>query len=1483
MGIERLLTQPGKSGTTTAPVLAGAGKALGLALGLALTTAAFLPAAGRLLFLSAPQGEVFPDSLVRITIAPNPPGGELPDSCDLFHGPAIAGDRLEGHPSLIAAARSYAKDSTSARFDFKPSDPAPGGTGPQLGLGYHYLVASCRDGESLSPEIPIWIVTRQAATITSPKASEPSSSPTFAWSPVPGVPAYHLLLSDQALNIDAEKGTVSGASVIWQIITTGTSIAYGTPDPSGNFAKIPAPPLSPNVPYNLVVLNNYDGRSALATSAKAQGVKLFTLQAAGGALKPGRNLAPAPGAILTVSKDSAVTFRWTRAAAAAGSGNANTYQVFVYSRETQDGAEVLFPIWRTEVTDTSAVLDAKRTLLSRRYVWKVFAVSASGAGAAGDTTSFEYRNDVQTLTVSVNSAGVSGDTLPLGDVRIAVTPLDGSADPLPFFSNSSGGAEKTLLRGGYSLAFSKDGYVGQTRTVTLESQFPVNLVTVLPEAACRIAGQAIDQTGAGLANVTVTALSAGKRVTAVTDAQGRFLLGVTAGIQSVSLAKPDYRARPDTLLTLAAGADADLGRLMLAKASGSLTGTVANDQGSPLAGCLIAVKNAAGALERSLLTDDKGAFSAFLPPGAYTLEASRSGFTSDRKIVQLAGAAKAAFTLSPGASLVKGRISALTWPTGAASQANPLPGAAVTLTDARRGITLNAESDLRGEFTFSADTGTYVLKAASPVKALPESAVVRIAQPRSTVVRDLALRGFASILGTIRISPETVVDPAAVTVSLFSPVRGAVVATATPQLAPESGAAGAMSFTLSGIPDGNYRLSCGLAGYGLDAEPTLAVQDGIWKTGQDLMLKPAVKSVTFAVTSGGQALEGVVRLIAPQERELPAGEKLDRAPAGTYTLNAIPEDPDRIPLTGFTFFLPASGAADTTVTLDCPFSHAAKPLTLNDGEAELVLNAEASIDSAFIVFGYGTRGDTVKVPASQFSGDPGMRRFRFRPGAQGGTLAYSFILHSGGMTFSNGDAARRFHAEVEASHDLAVLTLESGDSLRLPAHAGGELRLHGFDAAGRRLDSALDDRGKIAWRADGALGLKLGSATRRTLDYKTGGPSQAAGKRGADKAAAPILTVTATLDGVAKTLKLPARVVTASVNKLVLASTLGEVAEIPDPAGFGLFVSGFDTTTTPPAPVTPDAVLSLDPPEAGTIREAQVALDKRFIGPLRILARQSNADGSEAVTELGGYRDSLSRGINVGQTLTQGDTTLRLFHGPGFEIRIPDSAFGAAQAPIRLYKRSVSKTFSSGVAYALSGNLYEISNPSGIPFDKPPRITLGLPAAKTGREHSLRRFDAARLEWSDLADSAAADTNSFGYAALSADIAEMDGSYYGLLAASRGLTAGEVRIVPNPFSPLVMATRDGNTRYGTRIRLDPESDRSAEVTVSVKIYNLDGELVRTLVDHKTVPKAPVDFYWDGRADGGRWARNGRYLVKVSVGAAGSPERKHTLKPVVLFR
>src|SRR5690606_27952558 len=94
----------------------------------------------------------------------------------------------------------------------------------------------------------------------------------------------------------------------------------------------------------------------------------------------------------------------------------------------------------------------------------------------------------------------------------------------------------------------------------------------------------------------------------------------------------------------------------------------------------------------------------------------------------------------------------------------------------------------------------------------------------------------------------------------------------------------------------------------------------------------------------------------------------------------------------------------------------------------------------------------------------------------------------------------------------------------------GEILLYAFDAAGRRLDSALDARGSVTWSASG-LPLKLERSSRRIPAYSASAAASGLGK----KSASPpwgALKVTARLDGTEIPLSTPATVVDASINRL---------------------------------------------------------------------------------------------------------------------------------------------------------------------------------------------------------------------------------------------------------------------------------------------------------------------------------------------------------------
>ena len=271
---------------------------------LLLSWAAAFPAfGGALIFLQTPDLETLADSAVTWRLVPAPGDSASLDSCGIYTARLPLGPRLEGRTRLPQTEDTTTQAGLQITFT-----PAEGLTGPQLALGVHYLVAACGDGASLSPEVPLRVATSRPATVLTPRSEETSSRPEITWTRVPGVPAYHLLLSDQALRIDSGGG-VSGASIIWQAITASDRILYGAADPSGNFSKVAAPPLVPGVEYNLAILNNYDGKTALQSSAKAQAVKLFAVKPTAAALAAPQVLQPARGASFRAPDDSVIPYR----------------------------------------------------------------------------------------------------------------------------------------------------------------------------------------------------------------------------------------------------------------------------------------------------------------------------------------------------------------------------------------------------------------------------------------------------------------------------------------------------------------------------------------------------------------------------------------------------------------------------------------------------------------------------------------------------------------------------------------------------------------------------------------------------------------------------------------------------------------------------------------------------------------------------------------------------------------------------------------------------------------------------------------------------------------------------------------------------------------------------------------------------------------------------------------------------------------------
>ncbi len=106
-----------------------------------------------------------------------------------------------------------------------------------------------------------------------------------------------------------------------------------------------------------------------------------------------------------------------------------------------------------------------------------------------------------------------------------------------------------------------------------------------------------------------------------------------------------------------------------------------------------------------------------------------------------------------------------------------------------------------------------------------------------------------------------------------------------------------------------------------------------------------------------------------------------------------------------------------------------------------------------------------------------------------------------------------------------------------------------------------------------------------------------------------------------------------------------------------------------------------------------------------------------------------------------------------------------------------------------------------------------------------------------------------------------------LLAFPLGASDGIVLRIEwnNPFNP---EASDPDDRY-TRVYYNV-----TEQGATIRVYSINGELVRTLAENKTEMEDTI--VWDGKNDKGRVVGSGVYLVNLKIGKSSK-----TIKVVVL--
>lgn len=314
--------------------------------------------------------------------------------------------------------------------------------------------------------------------------------------------------------------------------------------------------------------------------------------------------------------------------------------------------------------------------------------------------------------------------------------------------------------GRYTVTVSRDGYATESRNVVLDGTASPTVDITMTSAVGSIAGTTTDSADAPLSGVTVQVVGADFETSSTSISQegpeGRFFLEQipVPGSYTLTFSKPGYTSR-----VLLVELDSRLGntttdnlRVALTVNTAVLTGQVTDRSGNRLSQATVKLSAGSTTFEQVSADDPLGSF-AFtgVPPGSYTLTASRKGSSDTVIPVNLqAGAERAEFLQLGEQAGIRGRVVVGSVLGGVGPDSPPAANATVRLfasADFPNGTeTDEVTTDANGEFTFSpVDANVWYIVAvyaepgAANDKALDSVQVLSQEEVGIVIPRDLVI------------------------------------------------------------------------------------------------------------------------------------------------------------------------------------------------------------------------------------------------------------------------------------------------------------------------------------------------------------------------------------------------------------------------------------------------------------------------------------------------------------------------------------------------------------------------------------------------------------------------------------------------------------------------------------------------------------------------------------------------------------------------
>lgn len=1189
--------------------------------------------------------------------------------------------------------------------------------------------------------------------------------------------------------------------------------------------------------YWIRLANAYDSS---ATNIDTSSWVVYPLPTLVDSLLPPILLSPQENAELTRTQlEQGLEFRWSMANAPMES------QLSIFKSESTGWTKIAsFPTSHESFTIPFSTYPAGR------YQWMVSSVDLLGRVGQSAPREFQLTGNLQTYTAQIY---LDGNLVNGGDVTI-IMGRQSQTHRTSFQSGMAGIIRFSSEPGFCRFELRKQGIPNLSAEMELATSGGSIALHFYSHAKGRLSGFVCDLNGLPLPGISMELLQGyGEKISVTTTYNGTFQAELDFGTWQWKIPSVDsgvvhiQRNQPYYLDTI------------------KIPQSQATIQGYTQPGTTIQFIGKKG-LHYSITADASGFYQLSLQTDIYRIQAECQGYYPLVREISIQSSLNYPIPLTKGISILSGMVNSLEEIEMGSPIQSAIEGAEILAWQVNSTDTLRTYSGTLGEYRISLPrSGSWKLCAKKQSK---QSATISISVPQESEIRvqDLVLQYQARIKGNITGLSTSAASPYVLLV-LFG---GDFITKQQAHL----NSAMQWEYEFRDVPQGTYGVLVRSTGnIPLDTPQVVITTQGrqeargTWNI-PPIRLQASTSQLTvhsrfhvFGVKSINTAFDKTDPVAAQLHLEMPLDTSVSTPSSltlgnGAYLYSLVPNDRGWIPLWQQKDSLLQMLKVDTILW---PAYHM-KPTSITPLQRDTIKLKLETYELLSFTRLHVLDGDTYRTlsPSSSF---PDSALFKFTLNHPAPTLSYWFEIHSNvdNRTYSN--PAPFLHYQVPVAWESLPFDLltNTQDSLFLFSQASTSIQVQARSQYGNRdLTTQLQTEGTLSWIISPSQGLQIRKSSEKELSLNI-----LPNDTGTFK-----LEIQGKIANEISSRTLWIRVRSSAMGRFTIQALQNLTSSQSTYDAIFLQATVTDSSMKSwHVPVT----WSLTPPEAGNINEGNaLKVNPFFIGNIQIAATYE--------TQTADLQIPIIRWIlpNQKATIFQYDSSV--------QVRTTDSLATTLPIAIKLSRfEGLSKPkWNRRGKDSLSG-FFNLEYPASYPY-RAPTLAFRIDALNPSQAQPYTLDTSLTLiqpmDSVSLDDSTDAPTWSW----IQIIPKQAIPTYYGLLQEPSHQQSTSLKLVPNPFSPFVVARIDGNSELGTAIHFNPYYPGLQQVYVSLEILSLSGDPIKSLLKNQIQTTTEHILYWDGTTESGHMVRNGRYLVILSLRKqANGKIIRQLAKPVVVFR